>query len=442
MKLKRILKWVGVSIACLWGLAIFLIMLFGAAIQVLPYFLKPKVEAEIAAIKAKDEPVTQSELAKPPIPDAENGAVVYQKIFQAIDDHQTWDDLVLALSLLSTQERRENPELWNEAALAIGRLDHLIPMVEEAQSRRKCVFPVNWNEPPPSVKYPQFAYLRRLSGLLCASAMLSAREGNPDKALQSLTMSYGMISSIPDSPNLMFQLTRFEMALRPSSALRLIARQSHINELQAKRLYDQLSGIDMSDDAYDAMVGERAMGISCFEVMRENPYKAISQFSPPSQKPAIRRGPPSAAWQAMIYWDELFYLRTMRKWIAQSRLPYRKIRARHLDSEPEIPRYCLMSAILLPVFPRSAPKQDTATAYIAGDQILLALIAYKDRHGSYPVGLAELRSKLGWKSWRHRYPRRPRSDSLLLCKRAWLYRQKPHRSLTSKSPPHHSLRRC
>ena len=104
----------------------------------------------------------------------------------------------------------------------------------------------------------------------------------------------------------------------------------------------------------------------------------------------------SGFWRSYTYADELFYLRTMGQYIACARLPYREIERKGLHPEPrDYPRYALFTVICLPSF--NSARQDYAKSEIAGSQILLALMAYNDRYGSYPASLDELRAKLGWK---------------------------------------------
>lgn len=393
---KRVLKWFGIGLLFLFACLVLLLVLLPSIIRVLPYFLKPKVDAEIAAIKAKGEPITAAELAGPRIPDSENGAVVYQKIFEEMDGPRVKKDLEIAVRF---SHAGKSFEPTREARLAISRLSHLIPMVEEAQSRPKCEFPIKWNDPPMSITFPHFAYLRRLSCLLCASAMLDAKDGKSDSALHLLDLAYVMSDSSRDGRTLISYYVRISLLTMSSRTLKYVAGRCDFNEEQARRLYDRLARMVLSGGSHDALVGERAMGISQYSLLREHPDVAIKQLSDhesPPDKGLEGLKHPSAVYVSMMYWDELFYLRTMREWIEVSRLPYREIKSRHLDSEPKFPPFAFMSAILLPVFAPTA-KRDEGEAHIAGDQIMLALIAYKDRIGSYPTDLAQLRAKLGWK---------------------------------------------
>ncbi len=101
----------------------------------------------------------------------------------------------------------------------------------------------------------------------------------------------------------------------------------------------------------------------------------------------------------MLDADELIYLKGMNDRLRNTVLPYRTLRARGSDllRKRTFPAYAIASNLLLSVYSNPITKRDDAIAAINGGRILMALVGYKDRFGSYPRSLGELRSKLGWK---------------------------------------------
>ena len=89
----------------------------------------------------------------------------------------------------------------------------------------------------------------------------------------------------------------------------------------------------------------------------------------------------------------------MAKQIEAARLPYRAVKSRHMEEtfDPEIPKDALVSAILITVSTRAHLARDKARANLALTQVSLAAEAYRDRFGSYPPTLEDLKTKLGWK---------------------------------------------
>jgi type II secretory pathway pseudopilin PulG len=86
----------------------------------------------------------------------------------------------------------------------------------------------------------------------------------------------------------------------------------------------------------------------------------------------------------------------MNEQIRITRLPWREAKAlqARVDSET-IPRYAILSSIVLPVFSRSQAKRDQTQAEVGACRIILGLQVYKQRYGTYPQALDGLRS-LGW----------------------------------------------
>ena len=90
----------------------------------------------------------------------------------------------------------------------------------------------------------------------------------------------------------------------------------------------------------------------------------------------------------------------MRKNVERADMTLLEIKRRHLsdiDVDEEIPLYAMFTAILLPDYYRSSTTRDKTEAEIALAHTFLAIQAYRDRYGSYPALLKELKTKLGWK---------------------------------------------
>jgi hypothetical protein len=389
---KRILKVLGITIlAAVWCL--FLLALSLPTLLSIPqYFLKPKVEAEIAAIKASGAPVTLRDLAGPKIPDSENGAILYRKAFRLMESRSLEADLS-ALSEAGADGRR-GPEWWSRADRLVARSHDILDLVEEAQSRPKCRFPVEWDKGM-AATYPHLSPLRDLSRLMAVHAEWNAREGRMDEAVRCLDLGFRLSNSLKDEPGLVSQLVRWSLIRTTSESLHRSLQYSDVSEEQAKRLYETLSAIDVSDSYAVGIEGDRAQMISLSDTMRERPdmlSKVANEH--PDEKPSHIR--PSGMWRSMIYADELFYLRTMDRWMEFARAPYRDIKREPVNplAEPDIPRYALITVIMLPVL--RLEKQDNAIAEVSGSRVLLALMAYKDRYGAYPDSLDQLRAKLGW----------------------------------------------
>lgn len=361
------------------------------------FILGRRVESRLKAIKAKGELVSPAEFGGPKVPDAENAALIYAKAFKVIEPAKEDTDFQGLDSFLDPEERAKDPELWNKARRAVARYGKAFPLVDEALSRPKCQFPVNW-EAGWNAVFRHYAPLRSLARLLAADAMIQARDGRMDQAVHSIDLALRMSKSAPNDPIVLAPLVQAAMVRVSTVALRDILQHGNLTDAQATELYETLGSIDLGPAFVKAMQGERALGIWGFEYVRENP-KSIIYLG--SGEEAKRGGFGWRllwwVWRPVLYADEGLCLDHMGKAVHAARLPFRDTKARRLASDdPDFPRWAIMSSIFTLVFARARMKADDAMAEAAGSQIALALRVYKNRYGAYPDTLDELRAKLGW----------------------------------------------
>ena len=389
------LRYVGIAFT-------FLFVLLVVASIAFPYMLRAKVNSQIAEIKAKGEPVSTADLAGPKIPDSENAAVIYMQAFKLISSPEAEKEIGEASALLSQKKREENPELWDKARQVVDRYHGALVLAEKAVSRPKCQFPVNWGDSPDKIARPHLSEIRKLTRLTAIQALLDARAGKMDDAVRSIELGLKVSESLKSEPMIIGQIVRIACLTIASGNLQECLHYGDLNEALSKRLFLSFDSIELSDSITSAMEDERAFGISCFRVTRENPFSmtdASDSILDNSNRKASRNPRrPGAFWVSFTCADELFYLKTMDEYIDRANLSYQEIKARfpNIDNGPKMPRYALISSILLPVFSKGGLKRDIEIAEIRGNQIMLALLAYKDRFGSYPRNLTELRTKLGW----------------------------------------------
>jgi hypothetical protein len=398
---RKVLRRVLISLAALCGLLCAVVVLAIVFLETAPYFLMPKVDREIAAIKARGEPVTMADLAGPKIPDSENGAVIYERIFKEMDKPQVAKDMQLLQGLLSPKNRVERPELWPQVRLALKRNRNLIPLIEQAVSKPRCRFSINWSDGPVGVRYPHLAKLRRLAFLSAANALVSARDGNTSDAVRSLRTGFLVSESLGHQPYIMSQMVRAAQIAIMSRGLSESLQYGGFRQEQAEGLYRLLGRIHLEEAGQESLEVERACGISFLTLERNHPTRAVDASV---QRPGVYRRlmsqPPEkigAPYLTMVLANERLYLRIMDRQINAARLPYREIKSSGLDKtlDPDLPNYAFFCAILLPIPPMKT--WDRAASNVGGDQVLLALAAYKDRFAAYPQNLGELRAKLGWK---------------------------------------------
>jgi len=173
---------------------------------------------------------------------------------------------------------------------------------------------------------------------------------------------------------IMDQLVLIAITRIGSYGLEGIADLGEINEKQAKRLYDFLAEIDLNKTYIDSLRCERVYGINAYNT-------------------TIHNGMP----RPLAYADQLAYLDLFDRQINLSRIPYHQaVQRRSIPTQKDVPAYAFLTKTMLPVLTRARTASAKGVATINGSRTFLAVLAYKDRFGTYPESIAQLKSRLGW----------------------------------------------
>lgn len=357
-----------------------------------------RLEADLLAIKAKSEPVSWAELGKPKIPDAENAALVYAKVFSVLAAKKDPAPEV-AFDLLDPARRKADPGVWDAVRKGLTEYQAVFPLIEEATSKPKCQFSIKWDEGF-NATFPPLASLRAASAMLAARAMLQVRSNDMAGTCHSIELGFKVNKAMEEQTILISQLLRMAMINIQAHTLRDVLSRGGMTETQARSMYNLLGDIDLVPGYVKSMQTERICGIWAFDQIRRRPEELMSVLGPSGseeKRNALYR-PLVFLWRPLSYMDERYYLRYMNGVVANAAMTYREVQTRHpeIDQAPPFRKYYAMSAMITPYVSRARIRRDVTTAEIAGSRIALALTAYKARFGAYPASLAELRSKLGW----------------------------------------------
>lgn len=250
---KTLAVWVGV----------FVVILF-IVHTVMVIATRKRLEAELAYLKSKGEPLTLRELVGPKIPDAENGAVIYEQAFQMmkLPQMQNHVEAITAFDPATTDAQE-----WVKISPSLAKVQPIFVIAANAQERSKCQFDVDWDAGAAAV-FPHYADLRKLVRLLAVDAVAKARAGKSEEAINSLKLAYRLNRSIENDPILIGLLVQIVMIRIANNAMRSCTEQANFSENSAKMLYDELGKIDLPRGLVRAMQGERALGIWCFNKYR------------------------------------------------------------------------------------------------------------------------------------------------------------------------------
>lgn len=351
------------------------------------------VAGEIARIQAAGDPVCAADLTGKPIPANKNAALVYDRSFAYLPRSSDSRDSNVLAEFLRPHAREVDPHVWSEAKAIVNRYEPALSMAEKAVLMPECRFRVDWRNPF-NAKFPYYPKLRFLARLASARAVLEAKAGNAQGAARSVTLALRISDAFKDEPGLVAALVRFSTIRTASNALVDCAECVRLTEADARSIAQVARQIDLRDSITDAMKAERAMGIIVFSQVRSGKVRGLSSSGDiPDAVKTYRSFP----FGLVLSYDEQYYLDQMQDRIQRSALPYRDTQRRWQENVSlEGPRYAVISALLTPVGYRSTMARDRAVTSLAGSQVFLGLLAYRDRFGSYPDRLDELKSRLAW----------------------------------------------
>jgi hypothetical protein len=360
----------------------------------LKYMWGHRVESQLRAIKAKGQPVSLADLKGPNIPDSENAAVIYERIFKVTSElprpttpprQSTPKDAMDDSSILrmAPEELAKRPDLLNAARKVIARNAKGLNLVEEAVARPMCRFPdflrsrgqvatLEALEAGDQTAFARYANIRTLARLLSERAVVEARDGNMDKAARSIDLALKLDRSLRNETGIISFLVRIAVLRISTRSIQTVATYHPLDERQARRLFDTISTLDLGRAYERAIETERVRGLQQLEI--------------------DKRVTPGC----LAYANETVYLDVMSKMADGAYLDYHDALSRGLFS-PQIPLYAILPAIIAPSFTRVSASRYSLAAHLAETQAFLALQAYRDKFGSYPNTLEELKRQIGWK---------------------------------------------
>ncbi len=346
-----------------------------------------ELEAELSALKAQGMPLTMMEAAPKPAREDQNAAVVYQEVFQVeFPDERPSPRVVLPSEQVMAQLTREelkmlydygkeaNTQLASQVREVLAR-----PQVQEAlgifrrgAQKADCVFPVKWEEGAAAL-FPHFPKFRDATRIIAAQALILAKDGHLEEALDWCQVALRMSEHVASAPTLIAQLVAIAMQQITWQAVKQIVSAPEISAATAARLETYLSQIDLYETFTTGMVGERALGLQEFARIPKTPNFKL---------------------------DQLTYLRYMGNQIELAGLPYYASQPEYEALEADMKKLPLYQApltkILCPVFSRVAQKRGQAVANIGLCRVVLALKGYKYERGAYPDTLKQLQETLDW----------------------------------------------
>lgn len=386
------MKWLKIA-----GVVVLISIIIGIVVLVtLPYRMSREIDARIAAIKAQGDPVSGKDLI-PHVPDSQNGAVIYEKVFKITEPGRK--DIDKACNILISPKLRNDPEQLKFVRKIAAKYRSALPLIKQATLKSHCRFDVNWSGPVEKIDYTYLKKMKNVAYLLFAIAVVDSADGKTEESLNAVEMGYQLSESLSEEPTLLPCLTRYSLITAASRALRRSTQYANISDTQARRLFDLLGKSDLRYSYVNALKGERAEWVNFMECVKAYGFDFRHKSIATSK---LKDGPQGSVTgffliNSVMNVDELCFITHMNQLIKNADQPYNIFVSRLSKYKTAIPRYTIMSKLLLPVINISKTKYYESMETINGDRSFLAVLAYKSRFGVYPSSLDDLEKKLGWK---------------------------------------------
>ena len=402
------------------------------------------LKAEMAALKDEGIPVRLEDIMPRPVPEEQNAATLYQKVFRVRFTRLKIDDVSFSRSVYASgmaglspdelgilKQYVQAPESGDFAQcrrlLRRPQVQAALDIFERASRRAECIFPVRWQDSY-LIVFPHLRKAQSAAEIVAAWALLLASEERTEEALDWCKTGLRMCRHFASEPSPVAQHRTYKMWRVISGVLSRIVCDWDVPPTEAGRLGEPLRALDTVQKAACPATLRQAipsMGV-CYEDLHQRPasaYDIVGALAPWSfgqdEGPLLvgqiaARIYCSRLARPLHKLDHLRFLRWMHAMVSLSKLPHRESAAAHQSLDEELitagglPRWIPMFlTVRLPMpftimiassqagsYVDLTSKRDIMSAEIGLWRVALALKAHKHEHGSYPAYLGTLQSSL------------------------------------------------
>jgi len=350
-----------------------------------------ELREQIAAIRARGEPVYLKDLAREPVPDELNAVTYYRRaaghpLVSGSDGDEEMRRLADAKGYWANRDfRREHREEF-ERIRAVAEAE-VLPIVAQARGLSRSDWGIEYGVSP-AIEFDPFTDgvgdAMRLGKLLSAVAMQAAEDGDIKAACRAFQDARGLAKTVFGEPILIAYLTGLGVESISPATLEQIAPELVLNGPGEREAIEELLSSLVDDSIVreglrSAMIGERACHIGVMERLKagEEMHTALPDFYVSHNERVIIR-----------YMNQALEAAGARTWPeAKRRLPDEDV----VEKRGKIGRILnLFADILIPSssgvfklhFRHLAERQMAATA--------LAIRLYELDHGKRPKTLDEI----------------------------------------------------
>jgi hypothetical protein len=363
------------------------------------------LQRRLEAIRVSGQPMLPSQLTQPPVPEAENAAFVYQKVFHisfGMDAQNegplvpgfTTNDAKAVAAYVATGDPEQQATV--AAVLARPATQEALRIFDEGSRRAECQFPVHW-EDGPNAAMPHLEKLRAASLLLAAEVRHDFRQGRREEAFHWAAVGLRMARHAGNDPDRLAGLAEYVMCTTVMRSVRdlvcAVPAPGPHQELDAA-----LRELDFSQQAERDLRGELALEFQVFGGLGQDARttRALLGLEYSNGVDAGRwaryLGPLAAPWRAR---DECLFLDFMVKLQKSQQAPHPAARWQEDEliagtEQAATGWRAPVTNILVTVYDEYLSKRDLAQADVTLCEVALAIRDYQAQHGQFPDKLKQL----------------------------------------------------
>jgi hypothetical protein len=318
------------------------------------------------------------ELVPPPVPDAENAAVLYKKAFELYPDGLNEEETELSCRL--TEGPPLTPAERAKLQAVLDRNRETLKLLHDASGRPRCNFNLDYAQGV-SLELPHISGMIRCTRLLDLESLLAGGGDVSEAARAARRLS----EATSEEPILISQLVRGVCTHMSGEIL-----QREFEGAMSRERLDSLLGGLAPDTIRSGF--ERSLLFEMYSGIKFVLEGGDPKFLPEGMKTLRRPDDP------LTEHDLAYFAETFSEYSALAGRPYYEVRDQiaHVEATriEGAPWYAEVTRLMMPMLGRAQRRQATAEAATATTQLAAALRLYRDERGFYPDSLEAIRGVL------------------------------------------------
>ena len=362
-----------------------------------------KLAAAKALVVAAGLPTAPEQVIPPPAADADNAAPLLKRAFLLLQPG--WPNSQTNAVTLPTDgdyvAMTDDQKADWRARLAAPPCAEMLDLVAAAAARPRCDFQLKYRDGV-ALLLPHVSPLRNLSRLTLLRARLAAEAGQPAAALADIHAVLRLARLSEEEPILISQLVRLAMIRSALDALQSMAGTNapaawpadevaaiaaELRRVEADRIASWEKALDGERVLFGALTMEQL-------ITGEMPVSTLCMVEAGSVPGAWKMGGVSYVmrpWLKQSYASYLDHITALRQ---IGRSPWNEARAREEELTGRIPRWDILTRLMLPAVGNVIKLYDNLLAQCQVTRLGLAAEAYRREHGRYPAALSDVGGNL------------------------------------------------